>query len=392
MARLYVTNNNEKTLIKINNKEGLKDSVRLHEIDYLVLYYNNTFIDNAIKNKCVSEDMKNGKLLIKDYDYLPVIMHDQNLYQIAKNLYNNETGVIDSNLDIFKKDMDLLFKLLSNPHCLNKLQKYFKDKEVVEFLSDCQNKSINIINYFKKYENYRDLRVYYNQNIRSLCLVLDKELKKYLVLEQHDKDILDEYTMSFNSSLDIRNKYQESISNYLRQNMSYLNSLSKKNNGYIVLLADSNYGKTRKKVLYKDTKKIIDSILSDLNLVKTISSIDYRNHKNDYDGIFSLYQSKIIYNKRPNIRNGYTKMMQEFKKDLFSNQKYDTIRQIISLAKSNKKKPVSTYQNINIKDNQNDLDLMDETEEYFYPDELIQMSGDEDNSILNSHYQIMKRV
>ena len=153
MARLYVTNNNEKTLIKINNKEGLKDSVRLHEIDYLVLYYNNTFIDNAIKNKCVSEDMKNGKLLIKDYDYLPVIMHDQNLYQIAKNLYNNETGVIDSNLDIFKKDMDLLFKLLSNPHCLNKLQKYFKDKEVVEFLSDCQNKSINIINYFKKYEN-----------------------------------------------------------------------------------------------------------------------------------------------------------------------------------------------------------------------------------------------
>ncbi len=406
MARLYIKTKTGKNLIKIKSKGVLKEDLSLKEIDYLTLMCGKNFIKEALKANCIKDEYIESIYIEHNNIKLEPVMFDDSLKEIVETLYKNDTDIIDNN-PLFQSDIDLLLSMLDNNFVFNKIVNYLNDNTLTYYLSNYRNNKTgysDIILYFTQYENYRKLRSYYRKNIHYLCLVLDNESKRYLILEKGDKVQIDEYTMTLQDSSVIRRKYQDKIAEYLKNNQEYLNSIRKNSSGYIVILSHGRYSMMRKKVLYKDTKSKINEFVSDLNLVKMVAYNDYRNN-DDSIKVFSDYQNKVIHYQQNGVRSGYQNMIQSFKKDLFINKRYDEIRKILYIIKDSIKNTMSPKREriVRVLENPSKVENKeDETEiqssyydkeEFLTEEEYSVMSGGDDNNTLwdKSNFCIMKK-
>lgn len=149
---------------------------------------------------------------------------------------------------------------------------------------------------------------------RSLMLMLNggKENKMPsqsvigLTLETMDSEELDSYISSnFESSDDIRKKYEKEITRFLEQHHAYIEKaeekLGRKFNGAIVVTEmDEDLNLERKKVLYKKYRIIFNQITNEKSFMLAIANRDYINFINarkkgePYERLFSEFHSREL--------------------------------------------------------------------------------------------------
>ncbi len=211
---------------------------------------------------------------------------------------------------------------------------------------------------------------------RYLSIVLDKNCNISKTLIEDENYYLDRYiSCNFNDSTDVRKKFDLIISNFLKNNSSFIEQIEKKNNkkynGQIVILGVLDDGTLKRiKVIYKkDLFVIKNEFLKDQEFM--------RSFINDYKKYFSGYI--INKSKRYLSKTDYQYMIGEWYRNIKENKNYFEIcrdllkyREIYLSNKkivqnvSNKNDNISDFVNTNILGNDQD-DKYDPDIEY-YPD------------------------
>lgn len=176
---------------------------------------------------------------------------------------------------------------------------------------------------------------------RCLSLVLDEMGKISLTLEKMDSKKLDEYiSKNFNSSEEIRKKYEKKIEPYLEQYKAFITKVElyneKKYAGSIVITELQNdLTIKKKKVLYKKDMIIFREITKNKKFVLALENRDYINYRNaekdgqKYDRIFSDYFGMEI-RFRCTSDGKFNRTMGRWRniiKDL--NRYYDLVRRVL---------------------------------------------------------------
>lgn len=221
MAKLKI--NDQIVKIKVGNK--VLEDLELYEIDRLTTLCGKDFLTYAYESNIIDKNTyqsRNNKITIEcDNVKLEPVFFDDKLKKVSKKMH--QEGSITNDNEDFKNDINTLFRMLNLDYGKDKVLKYFKNnKTLTEYLKNHNEASLEIINYFKDYYNYRILRNFIKENTSVLALALNSDNTKYKVLCEGLKEEVDEYTMKFKDSKEIRNKYQNEIDAYLKENEEFL--------------------------------------------------------------------------------------------------------------------------------------------------------------------------
>lgn len=156
----------------------------------------------------------------------------------------------------------------------------------------------------------------------SLSLVLDEEGKISLTLFSGSSNEVDDYTIkNFNSSEDIRKKYEKQINEFLLKNDNYIQSVIKRTGrqfrGRIVILQAINKNDElsiiQRRVLYKKNLIVAREAIKNKKVMNVVACIDTNGFVNP-----EMYEDLNI-----KIKNGKFQLT-PFIKGLIKQEKYDT--------------------------------------------------------------------
>ena len=168
--------------------------------------------------------------------------------------------------------------------------------------------------------------------IRTLSLVLDEKGEKSLSLMEGEARDIDEFTLKFHDSEEIRSKFQKQIDVYLEQNKKYLESFKRNSRGRIVILELHNINNepvyVPKRVLYKKYLVALDTMIKDEDTMKRFLKLEgrYVNEKKIASNITKFIKYKIEKGTNFRVRSQVDYLKREIKriKDSF----YDNLRSI----------------------------------------------------------------
>ena len=179
----------------------------------------------------------------------------------------------------------------------------------------------------------------------SILLVLDNSGYKNLNLITFSSlEELDNYTTLFKNSLDLRKKYEDKITSYLKINSSYLENIKQKN-GKIMITYLDKFGNTRYfSLLFFDDKKWLDidfSLDFIFNMLEDINFLTEINKRKKYLLSNSEKELLLSYLETGNLENKRL-FINKFKDRINnSDNKYLYMRSLIYIARIIFKKKIS---------------------------------------------------